>query len=147
MTDPDSRYEYLIAKLRKRNFRMTPQRMALVRMIAASDGHPSATQLYEQVKSDYPTMSPATVYKTINLFKEMGEVFEIDLKENSRYDGNNPHPHPHVICINCQKVMDGSDKPVNNLLDKIESDSGYKIVRHQIIFYGYCPDCQASGQM
>jgi Fur family peroxide stress response transcriptional regulator len=147
MTDPDSRYEYLIAKLRKRNFRMTPQRMALVRMIAASDGHPSATQLYEQVKSDYPTMSPATVYKTINLFKEMGEVFEIDLKENSRYDGNKPHPHPHVICINCQKVMDGSDEPVNNLLDKIESDSGYKIVRHQIIFYGYCPDCQASGQM
>jgi Fur family peroxide stress response transcriptional regulator len=147
MTDPDSRYEYLIAKLRKRNFRLTPQRMALVRMIAASDGHPSATQLYEQVKSDYPTMSPATVYKTINLFKEMGEIFEIDLKENSRYDGNKPHPHPHVICVSCQKVMDGSDEPVNNLLDEIESDSGYKIVRHQIIFYGYCPDCQASGQM
>ena len=146
MTDPASRYEYLIAKLRKRNFRMTPQRMALVRIIAASDGHPSATQLYERVKSQYPTMSPATVYKTLNLFKEMGEVFEIDLKENSRYDGNKPHPHPHVICISCQKVIDGSDGPVSNLLDEIESDSGYKIVRHQIIFYGYCPDCQASGQ-
>jgi len=147
MTDPDSRYEYLIAKLRKRNFRMTPQRMALVRMIAASDGHPSANQLYEQVKSEYPTMSPATVYKTLNLFKEMGEVFEIDLKENSRYDGNKPHPHPHVICINCEKVIDSSDEPVSDLLETIESDSGYKIVRHQIIFYGYCPDCQASGRM
>ena len=147
MTDPASRYEYLIAKLRKRNFRMTPQRMALVRIIAASDGHPSATQLYERVKSEYPTMSPATVYKTLNLFKEMGEVFEIDLKENSRYDGNKPHPHPHVICISCQKVIDGADELVNNLLDEIESDSGYKIVRHQIIFYGYCPNCQASGQM
>jgi Fur family transcriptional regulator, peroxide stress response regulator len=147
MTDPASRYEYLIAKLRQRHFRLTPQRMALVRMIAASDGHPSAHQLYEQVKSQYPTMSPATVYKTLNLFKEMGEVFEIDLKDNSRYDGNKPHPHPHVICISCQKVIDGADEPVNNLLDEIESDSGYKIVRHQIIFYGYCPDCQASGQM
>ena len=146
MTDPDSRYEYLIAKLRKRNFRMTPQRMALVRVIATSEGHPSANQLYEQVKSQYPTMSPATVYKTLNLFKEMGEVFEIDLKDNSRYDGNKPHPHPHVICISCQKIMDGSDEPVSNLLDEIESDSGYKIVRHQIIFYGYCPDCQASAQ-
>ena len=146
MVDPASRYEYLIAKLRQRNFRMTPQRMALVRMIAASEGHPSAYQLYEQVKPQYPTMSPATVYKTLNLFKEMGEVFEIDLKENSRYDGNKPHPHPHVICISCQKVIDGADELVNNLLDEIESDSGYKIVRHQIIFYGYCPDCQASGQ-
>jgi len=146
MADPDFRYEYLIAKLRKRKFRMTPQRMALVRMLAASEGHPSATQLYERVKSQYPTMSPATVYKTLNLFKEMGEIFEIDLKDNSRYDGNKPHPHPHVICINCQKILDGADEPVKDLLDEIESDSGYKIVRHQIIFYGYCPDCQASGQ-
>ena len=147
MVDPASRYEYLIAKLRQRNFRMTPQRMALVRMIAASEGHPSAYQLYEQVKSHYPTMSPATVYKTLNLFKEMGEVFEIDLKDNSRYDGNKPHPHPHVICVSCQKVIDGADEPVSNLLNAIESDSGYKIVRHQIIFYGYCPDCQTSGQI
>ena len=77
----------------------------------------------------------------------MGEVFEIDLKDNSRYDGNKPHPHPHVVCISCQKIMDGSDEPVINLLDEIESDSGYKIVRHQIIFYGYCSDCQESGQM
>ena len=45
MTDSVSRYEYLISKLRQRNFRMTPQRMALVRMIAASEGHPSANQL------------------------------------------------------------------------------------------------------
>lgn len=146
MTDPASRYEYLIAKLRQRKFRLTPQRMALVRMIAASEGHPSANQLYERVKSQHPTMSRATVYKTINLFKEMGEIFEIDLKENSRYDGNKPYPHPHIICIGCEKVMDGADEPVGKLLNAIESDSGYKIVRHQITFHGYCPDCQDSYQ-
>jgi len=147
MTSSVSRYEYLIDKLRQQNFRMTPQRMALVRMIATSEGHPSAHQLYERVKSQYPTMSLATVYKTINLFKEMGEIFEIDLKDNSRYDGNRPHPHPHLICLSCQKVMDGTDEPVSSLLNSIENDSGYKIVRHQIIFHGYCPDCQASGKI
>jgi Fur family peroxide stress response transcriptional regulator len=119
--------------------------MSLVRIIAASEGHPNASQLYERIKSQHPTMSQATVYKTLAMLKDLGEVLEIDLHEDSHYDGNKPYPHPHLVCIRCHKIMDGEADLAQPLVDELERGSGYHIVRHQLTFYGYCPDCQKSG--
>ena len=83
MTNPDVRFNQLIAALKERGFRLTPQRMALVRLIAVSEGHPSAGQLYTKIKRQFPTMSHATVYKTLALLKEMNQVLEIDLRDDS----------------------------------------------------------------
>jgi Fur family peroxide stress response transcriptional regulator len=122
---------------------MTPQRMALVRLIAEGDAHPSAAQLYGQIKMQFPSMSLATVYKTLDLLKELGEVFEIGLRDDSHYDGSRPTPHPHLICTNCQKIVDGElDTPVRRLVAEMEQTSGFQIVRHQLNFYGLCPECQ-----
>ena len=142
MSEPLSRYDHLIAKLRQHDYRLTPQRMALVRLIAASDGHPSAAQLFERVKREYPTMSQATVYKTLDLLKELGEVLEIDLREDSHYDGNRPFPHPHLVCMRCQSILDGELECTQTLVRELEKDSGFRIERHDLIFYGYCPECQ-----
>jgi Fur family peroxide stress response transcriptional regulator len=65
MTHPDVRFKQLIAALKEHAFRLTPQRVELVRLIAASEGHPSANQLYTKIKRQFPTMSRATVYKTL----------------------------------------------------------------------------------
>ena len=74
--------------------------------------------LYEQIKVQFPTMSLATVYKTLDLLKELGEVIEIDLHDDSHFDGNRPYPHPHLICTSCKKIMDGElDTPVRALVD------------------------------
>ena len=146
MTDQPNRYDQLLARLRQGNYRMTPQRMALIRLIAASTGHPSAGQLYEQIKDRFPTMSLATVYKTLDLLKGLGEVLEIALQDDSHYDGNRPYPHPHLICTRCHKIMDGeADTQVRTLVTSMEQASGFRIFRHQLVFYGLCPDCQKAG--
>jgi Fur family transcriptional regulator, peroxide stress response regulator len=143
MTDLPTRTEQLLASLRQRDYRMTPQRMALVRLIAQSADHPSAAQLHAQVKVQFPSMSLATVYKTLDLLKELGEVLEIGLRDDSHYDGNRPAPHPHMICTNCQKIVDGElDTAVQRLVAEMQQASGFKIARHQLNFYGLCPDCQ-----
>ena len=72
-----------------------------------SEGHPSAAQLYNRVKRQFPTMSHATVYKTLALLEEMNQVLEIDLRNDSHYDGIRPQPHLHLICVNCKKIIDG----------------------------------------
>jgi Fur family peroxide stress response transcriptional regulator len=92
MNDPAARFEEMIAALKERGFRLTPQRVELVRLIAASEGHPSASQFYARIKSRFPTMSQATVYKTLALLKEIGQVLEVDRRDDSRYDGNRPQP-------------------------------------------------------
>ena len=57
VVDPRARFEELVTKLREREHRLTPQRIALLRLLAASDGHPSASQLYEQMKDQFPTQA------------------------------------------------------------------------------------------
>jgi len=141
MNDPDVRFAQLIAALKEHDFRLTPQRVELVRLIAVSEGHPSASQLYTQIKHKFPTMSHATVYKTLALLKEMDQVLEIDLRDDSHYDGNRPEPHPHLICIKCNKIIDGDVSLDQKSLRKLAQVSGYKILRPQISLYGLCPDC------
>lgn len=145
MPDPKIRFNELLAALKEHDFRLTPQRVELVRLIATSDGHPSAAQLYAKIRTQFPTMSQATVYKTLALLKEMGQVMEIDLRDDSHYDGNRPHPHPHLICIQCNKIVDGELEIDPALLRKLEEVSGYQIIRPQITFYGLCPDCKQSA--
>lgn len=143
MTGSQVRSEQLIAKLKEREYRLTPQRMELIRLIAASEGHPSASQLYERIKVQFPTMSLATVYKTLDLLKELGEVLEIGLRDDSHYDGNKPYPHPHLICTKCQNISDGElDTAVKHIVQEVEKNFGFRIEKHQLDFYGLCPDCQ-----
>jgi Fur family peroxide stress response transcriptional regulator len=147
MTDPQARFEQLLTKLKEREYRLTPQRVELIRVIAASEGHPSASRLYEQIKVQFPTMSLATVYKTLDLLKELNEVLEIDLRDDSHYDGNKPYPHPHLICTNCQKIVDGElETAVGKIVQEVENNFGFRVVKHQLDFYGLCPDCQKKSE-
>lgn len=141
MSDQEARFNELIATLKERNFRLTPQRVELVRLIATSEGHPNAAQLFSQIKRQFPTMSQATVYKTLALLKDMGQVLEIDLRGDSHYDGNRPQPHPHLICVHCGKIIDGDVDFDLSAIRKLEKTSGFKILRSQVSFYGICPDC------
>ena len=142
MPDPQARFDELITALKECDFRLTPQRVELVRLIAASEEHPSAGQLYAQIKRQFPTMSHATVYKTLALLKEIGQVLEIELRDDNHYDGNRPEPHPHLICSRCNKIIDGELDLDPATIRKLEQASGYTIHRSQISFYGLCPDCK-----
>jgi Fur family transcriptional regulator, peroxide stress response regulator len=145
MADPQTRFEELVAKLREQEHRLTPQRIALLRLLAASDGHPSASQLYEQMKDQFPTTSLGTVYKTLRVLKEIDEVLELGFSgDDNRYDGKRPYPHPHLICIRCQKILDPEVSLAQGLIQQVAQSSGYQVVGHRLDFYGLCPDCQDS---
>jgi len=145
MVDPQTRFEELVTKLRESTHRLTPQRLALVRLLAVSEGHPSASQLYEQMKNQFPTTSLATVYKTLNVLKEMNEVLELRFSgDDNHYDGHKPYPHPHLVCIHCQKIIDLEVSLAQSLIQEVAQSSGYQIIGHRLDFYGLCPDCQES---
>lgn len=143
MTDPQTRLNEMIAKLRQRDHPLTPQRMAVLKILAASEGHPSVEQIYEQVKVDFPMTSQATVYKTVTLLKEIGEVLELGFgNDSNRYDGNKPYPHPHLICTKCNKIFDPDLSSLNDLSQKVAQMTGFQITGHRLDFYGICPQCQ-----
>ena len=143
MADPRIRFDKMLHKLKEHKFRITPQRMAVLKILAASHDHPSVEQVFEQVKQDFPTTSLATVYKTVTLLKQLNEVLELGFPEGgNRYDGNNPDPHPHLICIKCKKIMDPEVSGLNHMTRKLALETGFEIVDHRLDFFGICPDCR-----
>ncbi|MGD8344817.1 MAG: transcriptional repressor, partial [Desulfobacterales bacterium] len=63
MADHNKRFDIIIQKLRDNGHKITPQRLAIVKILAKSEGHPSVEKIHVQIKKDFPTMSLATVYK------------------------------------------------------------------------------------
>lgn len=148
MSTPNTRLNHLVAVLRRRRCRLTPQRLAILNQVARSDGHPSIEEIYERLKGDFPTMSIATVYKTVTLLKELGEVLELNFPEEGvkRYDGAKPYPHPHIICVQCRKILDPEIGSLTQLVETAARHTGYRILSHRLDLYGLCPDCQAREQ-
>lgn len=143
MADPQTRIDQMLIKLKEREFRITPQRLAVLRILAEAQDHPSVERIYEQVRVSFPTTSLATVYKTVALLKELNEVLELGFPDGSnRYDGNKPYPHPHMICIRCRKIMDPDLTSLKQLTEEAAGKTGYRIVNHRLDFFGFCPQCQ-----
>jgi Fur family peroxide stress response transcriptional regulator len=143
MANPDTRVDEMLRRLRQRGGRITPQRMAVLRILAESEGHPNVDRIYQHVREVFPTTSLATVYKTVSLLKEMGEVLELGFSdESNRYDGKTPYPHPHLVCIRCRKIMDPELESLTDLQDELVRDTGFRILSHRLDFFGICPDCQ-----
>ena len=142
MPDSSKRFETIIQKLRDNNHKITPQRLAIVEILAKSIGHPSVEDIYTQLKDDFPTMSLATVYRNVLLIKSMGEVLELGFPDGSnRYDGNKPYPHPHVICIKCGKIVDPDLESLDEMREEVASETNFKIISHRLDFFGVCSDC------
>ncbi len=90
--------------------------------------------------------SVATIYKTLTLLKELGEVMELGFGDDSnRYNGKRPYPHPHLVCVRCKKIADPEYSLLNNLPEELAQKTGYKILSHRLDFFGICPDCQVEG--
>ncbi|MBI3354385.1 MAG: transcriptional repressor, partial [Nitrospirae bacterium] len=70
-----------IAKCRERGLKLTPQRLAIHKILAAKAQHPTINEVYERIKKDYPSLSLNTVYKTLQLFIELGMASQFTTKE------------------------------------------------------------------
>ncbi len=143
MVDAKQRVERMRLKLKEMGHRITPQRLAILGVLAESEGHPSAEDIYEKVKINFPTTSMATVYKTLTVLKGLGEVLELEFSTDyNRYDGSKPYPHPHLICVKCKRIADPEVSSLAEITRKLISDTGYKILSHRLDFFGLCPECQ-----
>jgi Fur family transcriptional regulator, peroxide stress response regulator len=146
VADYKKRFETIIRKLKDNGHRITPQRLAIVKILAGSEDHPSVENIHGQIKKAFPTMSLATVYKNIELIKLLGEVLELGFPDGSnRYDGNKPNPHPHVICLKCKKIFDPDLDSLDEMQKEVALETHFKILYHRLDFFGICSTCGKEG--
>ena len=140
----EQRLNQMLSKLKEHDFRLTPQRLAVLKVLAVSEGHPTVERIYETVRAEFPTTSIATIYKTVNLLKQLNEVLELGFPDGSnRYDGNKPYPHPHVICTKCKKIIDPNLGSLKDLTKEVIKETGFQIQNHRVDFFGTCRGCQS----
>lgn len=143
----DGRIQQLAERLRERGGRMTPQRMAVLKVLASDDSHPTIDEVYQRVQAIAPMTSLATVYKTVALLKEMGEVLELNPSgDETHVDGFHPHPHPHLICIRCGRIADVAVDDLPQMLGHIAGEAAGWQVQERLDFWGVCPTCRANEQ-
>jgi Fur family peroxide stress response transcriptional regulator len=95
----------MIKELRRAGMRLTPQRLAIVKTFAHDVSHPTAQELFERLQPDFPSMSFATVYKTLDALARTGLCSTVRLGNAARFDPNTA-PHHHVVCESCGVVLD-----------------------------------------
>jgi len=141
--DVNARTDQMMARLREEGYKITPQRIAIVKVLAESKGHPSVERIYETVQGVFPTVSMATIYRNVMIIKALGEVLELGFADGSnRYDGNKPYPHPHMICINCKRVTDPEVGSLEDMTQTLSAETGFQIISHRLDFFGICRSCQ-----
>ena len=122
--------------------RDTKQREAVLKVLRNTRSHPTADQIYEEVRKDIPNISKGTVYRNLQVLQDDGAITELKLNDTqSRYEIKQEN-HYHFRCEKCGRVSD-IDMPVNIELDqRVEKRTGFKISYHQLEFCGLCKDCQ-----
>lgn len=132
----------LIKILRKNEYKVTTQRLAICEFILSRKDHPTADQIYQGLRNEYPTISLGTVYKTLHLLKKLGLVQQLGFSEGSiRYDPD-MELHINMVCSKCGKVYDYKAEKVKELWDIIISDLKVKPKGQRIDIYYDCEDCK-----
>src|SRR5208282_1383869 len=122
-------------------YRRSRQRERILELLRSTESHPTASWLYSKLRKDFPNLSLGTIYRNIGILIQQGLISRIAFGSVfDRLDAN-MKPHYHFICENCGSIID-LDVPPDATINAIPDESvGFKVVRHEIEFYGWCPKC------
>ncbi|MHA1990147.1 MAG: Fur family transcriptional regulator [Candidatus Hodarchaeales archaeon] len=127
--------------LRNQGFKVTPQRVAICKFILSNKNHPSVDDIYLEMKKNYPSMSMATVYKTVSMLAELNLITELTFKgQYTRYDPNKSL-HVNVICPKCSKILDYESENVELLWETIEKELKGELLNKRIDVQKFCHEC------
>lgn len=130
---------------RQRGLAVTHQRQVIFEALARIPDHPRPEDVYARVKKTVPSMSLATVYKTLHTFIECGILRELSPHHGSLRVDWNTHAHHHLICTRCKKVMDIEDEDFDRLKVRRKLPRGFKVERVAVEIQGLCAGCAKSS--
>jgi len=132
----------IVKKLTERGYRLTPQRLMIISAIEHSDGHISAEEIYAQVMAKYPHVNISTVYRTLELLKQLGLVTDTDFGEGRvRYHPVGKGHHHHLVCQECGATVDLDETALTPLKDVLLREYGFSADLRHLAIFGRCGKC------
>ncbi|MGC9063762.1 MAG: Fur family transcriptional regulator, partial [bacterium] len=129
----------IIKEIKERGFKITPQRQLVAEALEGNKTHPTVEDLYREVAKVAPTISIATIYKTLNELVEIGTIQRLDVGDGKAHFDPNITPHNHFVCLRCGGIY---DIPTKEEVKETSELSDFKVLRAQTVYYGYCKKCK-----
>src|SRR6202140_3999400 len=133
------------ARCRKGGLAVTPQRLAIIKVLLSSAEHPRADAIFAAVRVEHPTISLATVRRTLETLCEIGEARKVTmLHDSARYDGNIT-PHHHVVCVKCRRIRDIEIPELQQVLKGREAIGDFQVLGASLEIQALCARCDREG--
>jgi Fe2+ or Zn2+ uptake regulation protein len=131
------------SRLQKAGHRLTPQRMAVLEIIKGQACHMSVNEVVDCLKPQYPTLTVPTVYRILQWLKGVDLVAETDLGDGHHiYEYIAEKHHHHLVCAQCQRVVDLPDSFIAPLREAMQEEYGFQPCIEHLGLFGVCPQCQ-----
>lgn len=117
------------------------QREAVLVYLRSTKTHPTAEQIYQKIRKDFPKISLGTVYRNLNLLVDQGEILRLNCGDGVEHFDAMTEPHNHFICRHCGRVQDLDFAPDTRMDVMADETFQGKIEGHEIYFYGTCVNC------
>lgn len=125
--------------------RNSKQRQMILDAVSARCDHPTADQIYLDVRAKDEKISRGTVYRNLGVLSENAEITNVKVPAADRYDLRLDR-HYHIFCTSCGRVFDAPLGYRTEYDAQIAQETGFQIQRHRLLFEGLCPDCQMKNQ-
>lgn len=129
-------------KLNARGYRLTPQRMAVLRILDNAGEHLSALQICQLAQDELPGITEATVYRTLSFLTEQGLILAAHMGNGQLVYESAMHAHHHLVCRACGSCQAIEHAVLKNLYQHLHDATGFQVDRVHITFFGLCPQCQ-----
>src|ERR1700687_1218325 len=144
----EARLAEFVGNCRRKKMAVKPQGLSVLRSVLASGAHPHANRIYANVRRDHPHISLATVHRTLERLRDVGEANKVTpLHETARYDGNT-RPHHHVVCVRCKRVEDLEAPEFDTLLAGRQTLGEFQLLGCSVEVRALCHRChkRAAGR-
>ncbi|MDD4874601.1 MAG: Fur family transcriptional regulator [Dehalococcoidales bacterium] len=133
----------ILNKLTQQGYRITPQRIMILEAVEDAENHISAEEIYIFVCARYPNVNISTVYRTLELLKELELVTETDFGDGRvRYHSIKKGHHHHLVCQKCGGIIDVDESVFAPLRESLSGKYGFEADIHHLAIFGTCKKCK-----
>jgi len=129
------------ARCREAGLKVTPQRVAVYKVLLETKEHPSAEVVFQKVREIFHSISLDTVNRTLHTLSEIGVAFVVEGSGDAKRLDGNLENHQHFKCVKCKRIVDFHHKPFNNVPIPKNISKKFTVLRKTIYFEGICDLC------
>ena len=131
-----------LQQLRDQGFRLTPQRLAVLRVIESSERHMHPVEIVQETQLILPGITEASIYRILDFLTSTGLVLAAHIGSGQLVYETAARAHHHLICRSCGQSCDVDYSMLKSLYQELQICTGYQVDSVHVTLFGICPACQ-----